>query len=170
MLGLYSLERINKGVCTYSLAEMLVKTPKSRTIFNLLCRCWYYGCRSKEPAAYRYTSIHISESSHEECSSVVEHVCWCLYVFTLTQLIKSYLNGFLSNQKDVLNIWSEHNYIFSYRMAHTTTCFGPVYWPSSVCIINLISSYIYTFIIQPDDGQYTGPEHVVVCIIFYENI
>jgi hypothetical protein len=41
----------------------------------------------------------------------------------------------------ILNIWSEHNYIFSYRLVHTTTCFGPVYWPSSGCIINFISSY-----------------------------
>ena len=47
----------------------------------------------------------------------------------------------LHNQKDVLNIWSEHNYIFSHRIVHTTTCFGPLYWPSSGCIINLIRSY-----------------------------
>jgi hypothetical protein len=47
----------------------------------------------------------------------------------------------LYNQKNVLNIWSEHNYIFSHRLVHKTTCFGPVYWPSSGCIINLISSY-----------------------------
>jgi hypothetical protein len=40
-----------------------------------------------------------------------------------------------------LNIWSEHNYIFSHRLVHTATCFGPVYWPSPGCIINLISSY-----------------------------
>ena len=44
-------------------------------------------------------------------------------------------------RKYVLNIWSEHNYIFSHRIVHTTTCFGPVYWPSSGCIINLTSSY-----------------------------
>jgi len=47
----------------------------------------------------------------------------------------------LSNQKNVLNIWSEHNCILSHRLVHTTTCFGPVYWPSSGCIINLINSY-----------------------------
>jgi len=45
------------------------------------------------------------------------------------------------NQKNVLIIWSEHNYILSHRLVHTTTCFGPVYWPSPGCIINLISSY-----------------------------
>ena len=43
--------------------------------------------------------------------------------------------------RNVLNIWSKHNYILSHRLVHTTTCFGPVYWPSSDCIINLISSY-----------------------------
>ena len=32
-------------------------------------------------------------------------------------------------------------YISSHRLVHTTTCFGPVDWPSSGCIINLISSY-----------------------------
>jgi len=47
----------------------------------------------------------------------------------------------LYNQKGVLNIWSEHNYIFSHRIVDTTTCFGPVYWPSSGCTVNLISSY-----------------------------
>jgi len=47
----------------------------------------------------------------------------------------------LYNQKNVLNIWSEHKYIFSHRLVHATTCFGPVYWPSSGCITNLISSY-----------------------------
>ena len=47
----------------------------------------------------------------------------------------------LYKQKNVLNIWSEHNYILSHKLVHTTTCFGPVYWPSSGCIINLISSY-----------------------------
>jgi len=47
----------------------------------------------------------------------------------------------LYNQKDVLNIWSEHNYIFSHRIVHITTCFGPVYWSSSGFIINLISGY-----------------------------
>jgi len=47
----------------------------------------------------------------------------------------------LCNQKNVLNTWSEHNYILSHRLVHTTTCSGPVYWPSSGCIINLISSY-----------------------------
>ena len=45
-------------------------------------------------------------------------------------------------KKNVLNIWSEHNYLFSHRLVQTTTCFGPVYWSSSGCIINLISSYI----------------------------
>jgi len=44
-------------------------------------------------------------------------------------------------RKYVLNIWSEHKYIFSHTIVHTTTCFGPVYWPSSGCIINLVSSY-----------------------------
>jgi len=32
-------------------------------------------------------------------------------------------------------------YIFSHRLVHTTTCFGPVYWQLSGCIINLTSSY-----------------------------
>jgi hypothetical protein len=87
-------------------------------------------------------------------------------------------------RRDVLNIWSEHNYILSHRIVHTTTCFGPAYWPSSGCIINLISSYtvcawithahivqlLVKFIIQPDDGQYTGPKHVVVCTILCDNI
>jgi hypothetical protein len=45
----------------------------------------------------------------------------------------------LYDQKNVLNIWSEYNFIFLHRILHTTTCFGPVYWPSSDCIINLIS-------------------------------
>jgi len=31
--------------------------------------------------------------------------------------------------------------VLTNRLVHTTTCFGPVYWPSSGCIINLISSY-----------------------------
>jgi len=31
--------------------------------------------------------------------------------------------------------------LLSHRLVHTTTCFGPVYWPSSGCIINLIRSY-----------------------------
>ena len=44
-------------------------------------------------------------------------------------------------RKYVSLIWSEHNYTFSHRIVHTTTCFGPVYWPSSGCNINLISSY-----------------------------
>jgi hypothetical protein len=42
----------------------------------------------------------------------------------------------LYNQINILNIWSEHNYILSHRLVHTTTCFGPVYWPSLGCIIN----------------------------------
>jgi len=51
------------------------------------------------------------------------------------------------NEKNVLNIWSEHNYILSHRLVHTTTCFDPVYWPSLGCIINLISSYtIYAWV------------------------
>jgi hypothetical protein len=33
------------------------------------------------------------------------------------------------------------SYILSHRSVHTTTCFGPVYLPSSGCIINLINSY-----------------------------
>jgi hypothetical protein len=55
----------------------------------------------------------------------------------------------LSNQKNILNIWSEHNYILlSHRLVYTTTCFGPVYWPSTGCIINLISSYtIYAWVL-----------------------
>jgi len=28
-----------------------------------------------------------------------------------------------------------------HRLVHTATCFGPVYWPSSGCIVNLTSSY-----------------------------
>jgi hypothetical protein len=32
-------------------------------------------------------------------------------------------------------------YMLSNRLVHTTTCFGPVYWPSSGCTINLTSSY-----------------------------
>jgi len=63
----------------------------------------------------------------------------------------------LYNQKNVLNICSKHNYILSHRLVHTTTCFGPVYWPSSGCI-------------QPDDGQYTGPKQVVVCTNLCDNI
>ena len=27
------------------------------------------------------------------------------------------------------------------QIVHTTTCFGPVYWPLSGCTVNLISSY-----------------------------
>jgi len=72
-----------------------------------------------------------------------------------------------------LNIWSEHNYIFLHRIVHTTTCFGPVCWLSLGCITNLISIYticVIKFIIQPDDGQYTGPKHVVACTILCENI
>jgi hypothetical protein len=46
-----------------------------------------------------------------------------------------------TNRKYVCVIWSEHNYIFSHRIVHKTTCFGPVYWQSSGCIINLTSSY-----------------------------
>ena len=75
-------------------------------------------------------------------------------------------------------------YIFSHRLVHTTSCFGPVYWPSSGCIINSISSYticargthahivqlLVKFIIQPDNCQYTGPKHVVVCTNLCENI
>ena len=101
----------------------------------------------------------------------------------------------LGYSEDVLNIWSELNYILSHKLVHTTTCFGPVYLPSSGCIINLISSYticawgtlggpdlvppqylthilqlLIKFIIQPDDGQYTGPKHVVLCTNLCENI
>jgi hypothetical protein len=65
----------------------------------------------------------------------------------------------LYNQKNVLNIWLQHNYISSHSLLHTTTCFGPVYWTLSGCITNLLIK----FIIQPYDGQYTGPKHVVVC-------
>jgi hypothetical protein len=32
-------------------------------------------------------------------------------------------------------------YIFSHRIVHTTTCFGPLYWPSSGCTVNLTSNY-----------------------------
>jgi len=43
-------------------------------------------------------------------------------------------------------------YILSHRLVHTTTCFGPVYWPSSGCIINLISSYaIYAWVLWRDE-------------------
>jgi len=54
--------------------EMLVKTPKNRPTFNLLRRGWYYGCQSEQAAAYRYTLVHTSGSSHEACTSEVEHV------------------------------------------------------------------------------------------------
>ena len=47
----------------------------------------------------------------------------------------------LCNQKNVLNIWSKHNYILSHRVVHTTTCFGLVYWPSSGCTITFTSCY-----------------------------
>ena len=39
-------------------------------------------------------------------------------------------------------------YILSHRIVHTTTCFGPVYWQSSGCIIYIItqnSTYSYMF-------------------------
>jgi hypothetical protein len=67
----------------------------------------------------------------------------------------------LYNQKNVLNIWSEHNYIFSYRLVHTTICFGPVHWPSSGCIIYLISSYtICTWVLWGDDiSSYSSGWH-----------
>jgi hypothetical protein len=59
----------------------------------------------------------------------------------------------LSNQRNILNIWSEHKCILlSHRLVHTTTCFGPVYWPLSGCIINLISSYtIYAWVPWGDE-------------------
>jgi len=53
-----------------------------------------------------------------------------------------------------LNIRLEHNYILSHRLVHTTTCFGPVYWPSSGCIINLISKKGKAIPLQ----AWTGPE------------
>ena len=68
----------------------------------------------------------------------------------------------LYNRKNVLNIWSERNYILSHRLVDTTTCFGPVYWPLSGCIINSLT--------QPDDGQYTGPKHVVICTNLCDNM
>jgi hypothetical protein len=49
--------------------------------------------------------------------------------------------GLLYNQKNVLNIWLENNYIISHRLVHTSKCFGPVYCPLSGCITNLISNY-----------------------------
>ena len=43
-------------------------------------------------------------------------------------------------------------YILSHKLVHITTCFGPVYWPSSGCIINLISSYkIYAWVPWGDE-------------------
>ena len=42
-------------------------------------------------------------------------------------------------RKYVSLIWSEHNYTFSHRIVHTTTCFGPVCRPSSGCTVNLTS-------------------------------
>ena len=58
----------------------------------------------------------------------------------------------LHNQKNILNIWSEHNCMLSHILLHTTTCFGPVYWPSSGCIINLTSSYtIYAWVLWADE-------------------
>jgi hypothetical protein len=62
-----------------------------------------------------------------------------LYYKLNKQLYNMYVGYII--RKYVLNIWSEHYYIFSHRIVHTTTCFGPVYWPLSDCIINLISSY-----------------------------
>jgi len=62
----------------------------------------------------------------------VKNTNLCSYLTENTRL--------LYNQKNVLNIWSEHIYILSHRLVHTTTCFGPVYWPSSGCTINLTSS------------------------------
>ena len=47
--------------------------------------------------------------------------------------------GFNSGFKGLM--LSEHNYVLSHRLVHTTICFSPVYWPSSGCVINLISSY-----------------------------
>ena len=96
MLGLYSLERINESVCTFSLAELLerlVKTPKNRPTISLLCRGWYYGCRSEEAAAYRYTLVHNFESSYEEFLSELGARLLML-VLIFTRIIKSYLKGF----------------------------------------------------------------------------
>jgi len=41
----------------------------------------------------------------------------------------------LYNQKNVLNIKSEHNYIYFHTLVHTTKCFGPVY-------VNALTHYI----------------------------
>ena len=39
------------------------------------------------------------------------------------------------------------------------------------CILATVRFYYkLKFIIQPDDGQYTGPKHVVVCTNLCENI
>ena len=78
----------------------------------------------------------------------------------------------LYNQKNVLNVWSEHNYILSHRSVHTTTCFGPVYWPSSGCIINLISSYtICAWVTQVHIVYYIKGRnmqlYVLICVIIY---
>jgi hypothetical protein len=37
------------------------------------------------------------------------------------------------------------------------------------CILAIVRLY-YKIIIQPDDGQYTGPKHVVVCTNLGDNI
>jgi len=52
---------------------------------------------------------------------------------------------------------------------YTTTCFGPVCWPLSGCTVNLTNSYTICAwgTVQPDDGQYTGPKHVIVYPMYY---
>jgi hypothetical protein len=84
------------------------------------------------------------------------------------------------HQKNVLNIWSEHNYILSHRLVHTTTCFGPVYWPLSGCIINLVISYTICACVGYSEGTrsrltintkgMTHLKHVVVCTNLCDNI
>ena len=41
-----------------------------------------------------------------------------------------------------------------------------MFWP---CILANVRLY-YKLIMQPDDGQYTGPKHAVVCTNLCDNI
>ena len=89
---------------------------------------------------------------------------WCVVVCDLktSWMRRPWPTGGCCVKKNVLNIWSEHNYIFSHRLVQTTTCFGPVYWSSSGCIINLISNYTVCAWVIP---AYRGFGGLVVSVL-----
>jgi hypothetical protein len=74
--------------------------------------------------------------------------------------------------KYVLPICSEHNYIFSHRIVHWV--YNYKFRPCILAIVRRdlvppsrvphahIVQLPVKFTVQPDDGQYTGPKHVVV--------